>query len=328
MNMTQKLGMSAAASWAWGTSLIVGMQIAQEKGLITWLIWAIANTLTLSFFGELMKRKIIGRQVFDKPYIKLLAILIQIFCLIIQLNIINKVLIDMGVSQTMAYALASIIGIIFVLAMYKRGLITSIITDVYQWSICMIAIVSILVIGLVSNVDFVTYPISTNNDILWGVWSAVILMSGLIGDVQHWQRAEKAGKSNAYHWGALFFGIYMLLILAMSAFKFNFIMNAILLFAVLCVTTSTIDSIAVAMHEISNKKVGTSVALFICIFWGIFCQMGIVELWSKVGVYRVGFAVLILTLCVFSIRKQFKASYLSELERQQLPPQMRGNVPE
>lgn len=27
-----KLGMSAAASWAWGTSLIVGVEIAQQKG--------------------------------------------------------------------------------------------------------------------------------------------------------------------------------------------------------------------------------------------------------------------------------------------------------
>lgn len=42
--------MSLAASWAWGTSLVVGMQIIQEKGIIPFLIWAVANSLALPLF--------------------------------------------------------------------------------------------------------------------------------------------------------------------------------------------------------------------------------------------------------------------------------------
>lgn len=30
----KRIGASSAASWAWGTSLIMGQQIAQEKGII------------------------------------------------------------------------------------------------------------------------------------------------------------------------------------------------------------------------------------------------------------------------------------------------------
>ena len=48
-----KLGVSAAASWAWGTSLIVGMEIAQTKGLAAWGIWVTANAATLAVFGVL-----------------------------------------------------------------------------------------------------------------------------------------------------------------------------------------------------------------------------------------------------------------------------------
>ena len=301
---TINLGMSAAASWAWGTSLIVGMQIAQEMGLVVWLIWATANTLTLSFFGELMKRGILGRRVFDLPAIKWLALLIQVFCLVIQLNIINDVLLDLGVNAEVSYWVSSGIGAVFVLAMYKHGLITSILTDVWQWLICMGAILVILGLGVNGGVPTITYPESTTSGILWGVWSACILMSGLIGDVQHWQRAERAGDSNAYHWAALFFGVYMLLVLAMSRFSFTFEMNVVLLLAVLCVTTSTIDSIAVAMHEIANKTVGTTIALAICVFWGVFADMGIIELWSKIGVYRVGFALLILGLGIWHFRRR------------------------
>lgn len=298
-----KLGASIAASWAWGTSLIVGMEVAQQKGLMAWTIWAIANALTLAVFGALTKAGILGRAVFNKPYIKGIAIVIQIFCLIIQLNIINKVMMQLGAGELVSYLTATAIGIIFTLLMYKRGLTTSILTDRYQWFAAMAAIVAIIAIGLFSGVDHWTYPASTSSDVLWGVWSACVLLSGPIGDVQHWQRADIAGKSNAFMWGAAFFAIYMLMVLAMSYFKFNAIMNIILLVAVLNVTSSTIDSIVVAMHEISNKKTGTLLALFICIFWGVFAKIGIIELWSYAGIYRVAFAILIICLGIQYTRK-------------------------
>ena len=101
----------------------------------------------------------------------------------------------------------------------------------------------------------------------------------------------------------------------MSYFTFSPVMNIILLLAVLCVTSSTIDSIAVAMHEIANKKVGTCIALFICLFWGVFAKVGIIELWSKAGIYRVGFAIAIISLAVYFYRKGIKGSNPDLLEK-------------
>lgn len=37
------LGTSIAISWAWGTSLILGLEIARTKGLESFLIWATAK---------------------------------------------------------------------------------------------------------------------------------------------------------------------------------------------------------------------------------------------------------------------------------------------
>ena len=65
-----KLGVSAAASWAWGTSLIVGMEIAQTKGLAAWGIWATANAATLAVFGALIRSGLLARHVFDAKGIK------------------------------------------------------------------------------------------------------------------------------------------------------------------------------------------------------------------------------------------------------------------
>ena len=46
-NSTFFYAMSLAASWAWGTSLVVGMETVQTKGFIPFLIWAIANSLAI-----------------------------------------------------------------------------------------------------------------------------------------------------------------------------------------------------------------------------------------------------------------------------------------
>lgn len=56
-----KSGVSAAASWAWGTSLIVGMEIAQTKGRAAWGIWATANAATLAVFGALTRSGLLAR---------------------------------------------------------------------------------------------------------------------------------------------------------------------------------------------------------------------------------------------------------------------------
>ncbi len=291
-----KIGMSAAASWAWGTSLIVGMQIAQQKGLAAWTIWAIANSVTLAVFGELARKGILGRNVFNLAPVKWAALVIQGFCLIIQMNIIFEVLQKFGLGWWESYGAASGTGIVFTLWMYRHGLITSIKTDICQWMIAMLAIIGIIGTGLYSGVPYTSFPASTSSDVLWGVWSACILLSGPIGDVQHWQRVEADSSGKAYRYGALFFALYMGMILVMACFQFTPVMNGILLVAVLCVTSSTIDSIAVAMHEISSKQAGTGAAVFICLFWGVFAQFGVLSLWSHAGIYRVGFALLILAL--------------------------------
>lgn len=298
------IGISSAASWAWGTSLIIGMQIMQQKGFSAWFIWAISNSLTLALLGFLYSKGLLCRQVFNNKVVKYAAILIQCFCLIIQMNIIYQVLGDIfQLAHSIKYFITSSIGILFTLLMYKKGLFTSILTDIGQFIITIISIIAIITLGIYFNTPLVEITNSSYSDILWSIWSACILFSGPIGDMQHWQRVELNNGIHGYYLGTIFFSLYMLLIGVMSLFQFTPIMNAILLIAVLCVTTSTIDSIAVALHEISNKIIGTIVAICICLLWGIFVEIGVLYLWSYAGIYRVLFAISIILLAIY-VKKQ------------------------
>ena len=300
---TFKIGMSSAASWAWGTSLIMGQQIAQEKGAIAFWIWATVNALTLAVFGYLHNKKIIKPEIYRSKFVKIIALVIQLFCLLVQLNFIDSIFMKLTNNSVLSYAVTFVIGAAFVLAMFKKGLKASIFTDIFQWAIALASIVIILGVGVFTHAPTIQFVTSTGSDITWGIWSALILLAGPIGDVQHWQRAEYDDTKKGYYLGAVFFFVYMLLIFGMANFEFSFAMNVILLITVLCVTTSTIDSIAVATHEMGGKKIGTAVCLLICAFWGVLAHIGMVSLWSSFGVIRVVLAVAIIILPLFDSKK-------------------------
>lgn len=299
-----KIGFSSAASWAWGTSLIMGQQIAQQRGLTAWVIWAVCNALTLALFAWLFNHGKITREAFDRKEVKVIALIIQLFCLLVQMNFINQQILLLTGNPTVSYALTTGIGFFFTLIVFKRGLPTSIKTDVAQWGIAIASILVIIGIGIVQHAPLQTFAETSGSNVLWGVWSGLILFAGPIGDIQHWQRAESDSSRKGYYLGAVLFGLYMLEVLGMAVFQFNPLMNAVLLVAVLCVATSTIDSIAVALHELGNKKIGTAAALFICLFWGLFVNMGMIQLWSSFGVIRFAFAVGLLMLPLCAVGKK------------------------
>lgn len=291
-----KIGTSAAASWAWGTSLIMGQQIALEKGIIAWLIWAACNTLTLALFGLLFRKKTISSSVYNRKEIKIIALIIQLFCLLVQLNFINQQFKLIIGNKAAAYIITAALGCGCTLMVFNKGLPTSIKTDAAQWILAIAAVVSILLVGMFSGAERQSFMPTTSSSISWGIWSGLILFAGPIGDVQHWQRAAEDKSGKAYNIGAVLFGLYMLLILGMAFFKFNRAMDILLLIAVLGVTTSTIDSIAAALHKLGNKTIGTGISLGVCLSFGLYISMGMIDLWSSFGVIRFAFAVGILLM--------------------------------
>lgn len=296
MKKTIKLGLSGAASWAWGTSLIMGQQIAQEKGIIAWIIWAVCNSLTLALLGLLYSKGAISPEIYNRKEVKWIALIIQLFCLVVQLNFINQQFFKLLKNSTISYIITVVIGFAFTLMVFKKGILTSVKTDVLQWIIAILSIIAIITVAITTNVPLQTFASTSSNGVLWGIWSGLILFAGPIGDVQHWQRLAIDESKKAYYIAAGTFAMYMLLILGMAFFEFSKVMDVILLVAVLCITTSTIDSIAVATHEIKNKGVGTIISLSVCIIWGLFVKIGMIDLWSSFGVIRFAFAVAILML--------------------------------
>ena len=289
------LGTSIAISWAWGTSLILGMEIARTKGIETFAIWATANCLTLAIFGLLYKKGYLTSLVLDQKIVRIFTNLIQIFCLIIQLKILNETFQNFFDPIT-SYLITAAFGIGLEIWMYRKGLAASIFSDLFQG---IGTIIVMLVMAGLCLWNFEPGEITHSNwsGITWGIWSACILLSGIITDIQHWQRAEVNGKGYAFECAAVFFAIYLILVFLLSRYDFDYILNFLLLLAVIGVTTSTIDSIAVALHRDFDRKIGTLIGLGICLSFDLLVQLSVLEIWSFFGIVRVGLAIYILYWC-------------------------------
>lgn len=281
------IGASIAISWAWGTSLILGMQIAQTKGVSAFFVWAFANCATLTFFGQLYKRGVLTEAIIERRWVNTTMLVIQLFCLLIQLKVLSEVLTFFVPSPLTNYAVTAGIGLLFVFGMYHRGLDMSIFTDNFQGAGTIIALVVMLGFCWSLDAGIRVLPSSSASDLSWAAWSACILMSGIITDTQHWQRAKVNGNGHAFEAATVFFAIYLGLVFALSHYVLPAVCQWLLLIAVIGVTTSTIDSVAVACHRMVNKKIGTLVCSLLCLGYGLFLSVGLVELWSYFGVIRV-----------------------------------------
>lgn len=270
------------------------MQIAQTKGLEAFLIWATANSATLALFGYLYHSKILNPEVLNQKVVRVFTNLIQCFCLIIQLKILNETLQNFF-TPWFSYTIASGMGLILCLWMFKKGLSASIFTDLWQGlgTLFTMLVMVFLCIGSPETPS----PTSSGSDIAWGMWSAVILLSGIMTDIQHWQRAEVDTGKTAFYSAAGFFAVYMTLVYLLSLFQFDNLLNLLLLLVVIGVTTSTIDSIAVALHRDFGRKLGTLIGLSICVGYGLLLELSVLSLWSYFGVIRVGLALYILYWC-------------------------------
>lgn len=300
---TIKYAISLAAGWAWGVSLVVGMQTVQSKGFIPFLIWATANSLALPLFGLIAYRiPNLERVVQSKP-VQIFMTLIMVFCLWIQMNAIRQTLIS---SRLLSDTVCAVIPIIFALLLtaflYSDGIIRNILIDNPLWILCYALLIVLLVYGLATHQSI--YKIKAVNqpgEVGWALDSCLILFAGPIMNIQNWQMAEKLHKENcmiAHTWAGVIFFVYMALVYLLSNFIFDTFMNLIMIPAILCITLTTADAAIVGMQKIGGRKIGTILSVITIAGWVFLQNIGVLELWTFMGDARKYVAALCIIIAV------------------------------
>lgn len=283
--------MSLAASWAWGVSIVVGIENVQTKGIVPFIIWAIANSLALPLFGLIAFRIQKLEAVVSSKIICLFMTIVMVFCLWIQMNAIYQYLCKVDfMTDVVAKIITIIISLGMAVLLFKDGLIKSIKIDNPLWFACYGILVVLIILGIVMKND--TYEIvavKQKGDIAWALNSCLILFSGPIMNIQNWQMADKLKKENlmkSHYLAGVLFAIYMCLVAVLASFHFTGIMNLLLVAVILCIALSTMDAAIVGMQKIAGRNVGLGLSLVSIALWIFVIPMGVMNLWTTMGNIR------------------------------------------
>ena len=300
-----------AASWAWGTSLVVGMEIVQTRGTVPFVIWATANSLAIPVFGLLARRLKNFYEVVNSKPVMVFTTCVQVFCIWIQMNAIYQYLGIAGVSDFWCKAVPIIVAGLFLIILYKDGLLKAIATDNPIWYGVYGLLVVLVILAFTLNVPTHNIvSVNSSSDIGWALYTAVVLFSGPIMGIPFWQyfdRCKADGKLEAFNWAGVFFALYTVLIYILAHFSFEHSMMIwILVACIFLVAISSINSAVVAMQKLAGYKVGFGISACAIAGWQIVIPLGVMGLWLTMGTARIYVSIICIIVALAWSYKQHK----------------------
>ena len=277
-----KMGVSLAASWAWGVSVVVGMEIFQGKGLAAFVIWAAGNSLALLLFGVLALKVKGGLTLHDVTGSKFMhgfAFAIQFFSVLANMTALKIAAIILGLPPLIFTICVCAVVIVYT---WRGGLRASIETDLLQFMIWMVLLLVAVLLGDWGSNGGAISP-SSFADVRWATWGAVTLLAAPFVDQQLWQRrfALRENSLKPFVVGAVCFAAYMVLVGFAAYYNVD---SVVIGLVILMVAMSTLDSafIAVACYAKRSPARGRLLALvvFAAAFLFLLLDVGLLELWT------------------------------------------------
>jgi hypothetical protein len=140
--------MSIAATWAWVGSLMVGIQMAQNFGIVPFLLWAFGNTMACIAFGIFAPVIPKAREVFRSRPMRSIVGFMCVFQIWLNMNGIHAIFKDTPMTGTFGLALAYATAVFFIFLLIKNGMIRTVLTDNGSWA-AVYGIALLLTIGAI-----------------------------------------------------------------------------------------------------------------------------------------------------------------------------------
>lgn len=298
-----RVGISLAASWSWGVSMITTVAFMYKEGLIPTLFWVAGNILAMPLFA-FVKTKFPEFKGWIN-FIPLILFSLFIGCMAIIMNM-QALLIGLGGGQDVAsyrflnssqsIPIIIIFSLAILIFIYRYGLRGSVLTDLGYYSLQMVSVVLLAVLSILIS-DFTVNSnlrLFTPHGMQWIFPLGFLgIISGVFTDPMMWQRFEQ--KKNTMKlglWGGFWFGIYMFfVVIAGLFFKPNLILGILLLTVIFALATSTIGSAVASMQYLTNKigigkTPGLVIALAGIIAWPYLMNLGMASIWGIYAGYR------------------------------------------
>lgn len=289
--------MSIAATWAGVGSLMVGIQMAQDYGIIPFLLWALGNTLACIVFGIFAPRIPKLRDVFRSKPMHFIIGIMCIFQVWINMNGIQSIFKDTPFTGTFGMALAYVVAVFFIFLLIRYGMIRNVLTDHASW-IAVYAVAFVLTICAIIYSQGNMYELSWGLDqIPAGIEKCILLLPGaflypyffeiLDYNDSNEDGTKKINVQHAFINGGLLFGAYLTFTFLLAWTRFGPVLNTVKAVLITLVAVSTISSFLYSIYIAFGKKLGIVVNIACVALWQLVIPMGVLGVWTLMSSIRI-----------------------------------------
>ena len=289
--------MSIAATWAGVGSLMVGIQMARDYGIIPFLLWALGNTLACIVFGIFAPRIPKLRDVFRSKPMHFIVGIMCIFQVWINMNGIEAIFADTPLTRTFGLVLAYSVAIFFIFLLIRYGMIRNVLTDNVSW-------ITVYAVGFLLTISAIIYSQGNMNVLHWGfaqipagVEKCLLLLPGaflypyffeiLDYNDKNEDGTKKINVQRAFITGGLLFGAYLIFTFLLAWTNFGPILNTIKAILITLVAVSTISSFLYSIYITFGKKLGIAINIATIVTWQYLIPMGVLGVWTLMSSIRI-----------------------------------------
>lgn len=313
--------LSICATWAGAGSFIVGTQIAQNVGILPWVLWALGNTSTCIVFGLLANKFPKLRQVANSKPVQILMGIMCIFQVWVNMNGVYESLSVTAIGSTAARIIVYAIAAFFIVFYLVRATPRNVLTDTASWLTVMVLIVVLIAVSIMSN-GVHSIPLGLDPAELKAKgWLLFTLMFGGFFYPTFWELLDynesnedgtsKVDIKKCFIAGGCLFGFYLLFVLLGSLTQYSGAMLLIKGILISLVAVSSLSSFIYGTMINLGKKIGVAVNLVTVGLWQVLVPMGVMGVWTLMQNVRIWMVLgmFAIALIVNAVEKKKNAGY-------------------
>jgi hypothetical protein len=270
--------LSIAATWAGVGSLMVGIQMAQDYGIIPFLLWALGNTLACIVFGIFAPMIPKLRDVFRSKPMKIIVGLMCIFQVWLNMNGIQSIFADTPLTSTF-------------------GMIRNVLTDRASW-------IAVYAVAFLLTIVAIIHSQGNMNVLTWGVdgignglQKCLLLLPGAFlypyfFEILDYNDANADGTKHinirrAFINGGFLFGAYLIFTFLLAWTNFSPALNIVKAILVALVAVSTVSSFLYSIYITFGRKLGLAVNIAAIALWQFLIPLGVLGVWTLMSSIRI-----------------------------------------
>lgn len=291
--------MSIAASWAGAGSLMNSTTLAHTLGIVPAMIWCLFNTLACIVFGLIIQKLSTVREIMRTRVCRLVLALFSIFQIWLCMTAINEAWAFTALGKTAGLIFTYFITVLFIAALFRKGIIANILTDNGgMWIIYALVVVLYLVSTVMAGDNIVALSAGTEpTNILQGLYKGFLLLPGpftypyFFKLVDYNESNDEGSKrvdiTKTFIYGGFGFGVYLFFAFALIFTDVSPVLNICKAVLLSVLAISSLSSFIYSEFAVFGKRVGFGINLFALAFWIVVAPLGVMGVWTIMAESRV-----------------------------------------